>query len=88
MLSSTDDIPRLEDAPVQQPRSRLTMEGEYLGVPIDPRAARGDLSENARRSISHTSMPMQPQTYNGDEDWESYLNQIEVCAKLGTMVFL
>ena len=26
---------------------------------------------------------MKPQTYNGDEDWESYLNHFELCAELG-----
>ena len=43
----------------------------------------GDLSGNARRPISHTSTPMKPQTYNGDEDWESYLSHFEVGAELG-----
>ena len=46
VLSSIDEIQELEDAPVQQPRSRLTMEGEYLGVHIGPRA-RGDISSKA-----------------------------------------
>ena len=82
MLSSIDDIPELEDVPVQQPRSRRTRENDYLGVPRDPHARR-DLSGNARRPISHTSTPMKPQTYNGDEDWESYLSHFEVCAELG-----
>ena len=54
VLSSIDDIPELEDAPVQQPRSRITMEGEYLGVPIGPRA-RGDISSKAIHSFLHTS---------------------------------
>ena len=49
---------------------------------MDPHA-RGDLSGNARRPLSHTSTPMKPQTYNGDEDWESYLSHFEVCAELG-----
>ena len=82
VLSSIDDIPELEDAPVQQPRSRRTRENDYLGASMDPHA-RGDLSGNARRPISHTSTPMKPQTYNGDEDWESYLSHFEVCAELG-----
>ena len=54
VLSSIDDRPELEDAPVKQPRSRLTMEGEYLGVPIGP-SARGDISSKASRSFLHTS---------------------------------
>ena len=76
VLSSIDDIPELEDVIVQQPRSRRTRENDYLGVPRDPHA-RGDLSGNARRPISHTSTPMKPQTYNGDGDWESYLSQFD-----------
>ena len=82
VLSSIDDIPELEDVPVQQPRSRRTRENDYLGASMDPHA-RGDLSGNARRPISHTSTPMKPQTYNGDEDWESYLSHFEVCAEDG-----
>ena len=50
VLSSKDDIPELEDVPVQQPRSRRTRENDYLGVPMDPHA-RGDLSGNARRRL-------------------------------------
>ena len=50
VLSSIDDIPELEDVPVQQPRSRRTRENDYLGVPMDPHA-RGDLSGNARRQL-------------------------------------
>ena len=82
VLSSIDDIPELEDAPEQEPQSRPTMESEYLGIPIDPQA-KGDISGNASCSILHTSPHMKPQTYNGDEDWESYLNHFELCAKLG-----
>ena len=82
VLSSIDDIPELEDAPEQEPQSRPTMESEYLGIPIDPQA-KGDISGNASCSILHTSPHMKPQTYNGDEDWESYLNHFEIYAKLG-----
>ena len=82
VLSSIDDIPELEDAPEQEAQSRPTMESEYLGIPIDPQA-KGDISGNASCSILHTSPHMKPQTYNGDEDWESYLNHFELCAKLG-----
>ena len=82
VLSSIDDLPELEDAPEQEPQSRPTMESEYLGIPIDPQA-KGDISGNASCSILHTSPHMKPQTYNGDEDWESYLNHFEICAKLG-----
>ena len=82
MLSSIDDIPELEDAPEQEPQSRPTMESEYLGIPIDPQA-KGDISGNASCFILQTSPHMKPQTYNGDEDWESYLNHFELCAKLG-----
>ena len=82
VLSSIDDIPELEEAPEQEPQSRPTMESEYLGIPIDPQA-KGDISGNASCSILHTSPHMKPQTYNGDEDWESYLNHFEICAKLG-----
>ena len=82
VLSSIDDIPELEDAPEQEPQSRPTMESEYLGIPIDPQAT-GDIRGNASCSILHTSPHMKPQTYNGDEDWESYLNHFELCAKLG-----
>ena len=81
VLSSIHDIPELEDAPEQEPQSKPTMESEYLGIPIDPQA-KGDTSGNAGCSILHTSH-MKPQTYNGDEDWESYLNHFELCAKLG-----
>ena len=79
---SIDDIPEPKDGPAQQPRSRLTMKAEYLGIPIDPHASR-DISGNASCYILHTSPHMKPQTYNGDEDWESYLNHFELCAKLG-----
>ena len=84
VLSSIDDIPELEDAPEQEPQSRPTMESEYLGIPIDPQA-KGDISGNASCSILHacTAPHMKPQTYNGDEDWESYLNHFELCSKLG-----
>ena len=83
VLSSLDGIPALEDFPNQQPRSRRNLESEYLGIPIDPNA-RGDISTNARASATlHTSPPMKPQTFNGDEDWESYLSHFEVCAELG-----
>ena len=82
VLSSIDDIPELEDAPEQEPQSRPTMESEYLGILIDPQA-KGDISGNASCSILHTSPHMKPQTYNGDEDWESYFNHFELCAKLG-----
>ena len=82
VLSSIDDIPELEDAPEQEPQSRPTMKSEYLGIPIDPQAKR-DISGNESCSIMHTSPHMKPQTYNGDEDWESYLNHFEICAKLG-----
>ena len=82
VLSSIDDIPELEDAPEQERQSRLTMEAEYLGIPIDPHASR-DISGNASCSILHTSPHMKPQTYNGDENWESYLDHFELCAKLG-----
>ena len=58
------------------------MESEYLGIPIDPQA-KGDIRGNASCSILHTSPHMKPQTYNGDEDWESYLNHFELCAELG-----
>ena len=60
------------------------MESEYLGIPIDPQAT-GDISGNAACSILHacTTPHMKPQTYNGDEDWESYLNHFELCSKLG-----
>ena len=79
---SIDDIPEPKDGPAQQPRSRLTMKAEYLGIPIDPHASR-DISGNASCYILHTSPHMKPQTYNGDEDWESYLNHFKLCAKLG-----
>ena len=82
VLSSIYDIPELEDAPEQEPPSRPTIESEYLGIPIDPQA-KGDISGNASCSILHTSPHMKPQTYNGDEDWESYLNHFELCAELG-----
>ena len=82
VLSSIDDIPEIEDDPTQQPRSRLTMESEYLGIPIDPQA-KGDIRGNASCSILHSSPHMKPQTYNGDEDWESYLNHFELCTELG-----
>ena len=82
VLSSIDDIPELEEAPEQEPQSRPTMDSEYLGIPIDPQA-KGDISGNASCHILHTSPHMKPQTYNGDEDWESYLNHFELCAKLG-----
>ena len=82
VLSSIDSIPEPEDDPAQQPRSRLTMEAEYLGIPIDAHVS-GDISGNASCSILHTSPHMKPQSYNGDEDWESYLNHFELCAKLG-----
>ena len=82
VLSSIDDIPELEDATVQESQSRPTVESEYLVIPIDPQA-KGDISRNASCSILHTSPHMKPQTYNGDEDWESYLNHFELCAKLG-----
>ena len=82
VLSSIDHIPEIEDDPTQQPRSRLTMESEYLGIPIDPQV-KGDIGGNASCSILYTSPHMKPQTYNGDEDWESYLNHFELCAKLG-----
>ena len=82
VLSSIDDIPEMEDAPEQEPQSRPTMESEYLGIPIDPQV-KGDISGNASCSILYTSPHMKPQTYNGDEDWESYLNHFELCAKLG-----
>ena len=58
------------------------MEREYLGIPIDPQAKR-DISGNASCYILHTSPQMKRQTYNGDEDWESYLKHFELCAKLG-----
>ena len=79
---SSIDIPELEDSPEQEPRSRPTMESEYLGIPIHPQA-KGDISGNASCSILHTSPHMKAQTYNGDEEWESYLNHFELCAKLG-----
>ena len=82
VLSSIDNIPELEEAPEQEPQSRPTMESEYLGIPIDPKA-KGDISGNASCSILHTSPHMKPLTYNDDEDWESYLNHFELCAKLG-----
>ena len=82
VLSSLDDPPELVNFPPQPPRSRRTLENEYLGIPVNPND-RGDISGNARTSILHTSPPMKPQTYNGDEDWESYLNHFEVCAELG-----
>ena len=82
VLSSFEDIPELEDASEQEPQSRPTRETEYLGIPIDLQA-KGDISGNASCSILHTSPNMKPQTYNGDEDWESYLNHFEICAKLG-----
>ena len=82
VLSSIDVIPELENAPEQEPQSRPTMESEYLGIPIGPQA-KGDISGNASCSILHTSQHMKPQTYNGDEDWESYLNHFELCSKLG-----
>ena len=82
VLSSIDHIPEIEDDPTQQPRSRLTMESEYLGIPIGPHA-KGDIRGNASCSILHTSPHMKPPTYNGDEDWESYLNHFELCAMLG-----
>lgn len=80
-LSSIDDMPDLMELPVQQPRSRRTLEGEYLGIPIDTNA-RGDIIDNARNSVLK-SLPMKPQTYNGDEDWEAYLSHFEICAELG-----
>lgn len=80
-VSSVDDTPDLMDVPVQQPRSRRTLEGEYLGIPIDNNA-RGDISDNSRNPVLK-SLPMKPQTYNGDEDWEAYLSHFEVCAELG-----
>ena len=58
------------------------MESEYLGIPIDTQA-KEDISRNASCYILHTSPHMKPHTYNGDEDWESYLNHFERCAKLG-----
>ena len=82
VLSSISDIPELEDAPEQEPQSRPTVESKYLGIPIDPQA-KGDISGNASCFILHTSPHMKPQTYNGDQDWESYLNHFELCAKLG-----
>ena len=82
VLSSINDIPELEDTPVQEPQSRPTLESEYLGIPIDPQA-KGDISGNASCYILHTSPHMKPQIYNGDEAWESYLNHFELCAKLG-----
>ena len=82
VLSSINDKPELEDAPEQEPQLRPTMESEYLGIPIDPQA-KGDIRGNASCSILHTSPHMKPQTYNGDEDWESYLNHFELCAELG-----
>ena len=75
VLSSIDHIPEIADDHTQQPRSRLTMESEYLGIPIDPQA-KGDIRGNASCSILHTSPHMKTQTYNGDEDWESYLNHL------------
>ena len=81
-VPSIEDIPEPEDDPAQQSRSRLTMEAEHLGIPIDPHASR-DISGNASCSILHTSPHMKPQTYNGDKDWESYPNHFEICAKLG-----
>ena len=82
VLSAIYDIPELEDTPEQEAQSRLTMESEYLGIPIDPQT-KGDIRGNASCSILHTSPHMKPQSYNGDEDWESYLNHFELCAKLG-----
>lgn len=80
-LSSMNDMPDLMELPVQQPRSRRTLEGEYLGIPIDTNA-RGDIIDNARNSVLK-ALPMKPQTYNGDEDWEAYLSHFEICAELG-----
>ena len=83
VLSSLEGMPALEDVPIQHPRSKRALEGEYLGIPIDQNA-RGDISTNARAPTTlHTSPPMKPQTFNGDEDWESYLSHFEVCAELG-----
>ena len=83
VLSSVEGMPDLEDFAAQQPRSKRALEGEYLGIPIDTNA-RGDTSTNARAHATlHTSPPMKPQTFNGDEDWESYLSHFEVCAELG-----
>ena len=80
-LSSMDDMPDLMELPVQQPRSRRTLEGEYLGIPIDTNA-RGDIIDNARNYVLK-ALPMKPQTYNRDEDWEAYLSHFEICAELG-----
>ena len=82
VLSSIDDIPELEDAPEQEPQSRPTMESKYLGSLLDPQV-KEDISGNASCPILHTSPHMKPQTYNGDKDWESYLNHFELYAKLG-----
>ncbi|MCG8113571.1 MAG: hypothetical protein N0E59_22705 [Candidatus Thiodiazotropha taylori] len=81
VLSSVVDLPPLEEIPAQQPRTRHSLEGEYLGIPIDTHA-RGDISGNASAPVLH-SPPMKPKTYDGDEDWESYLSHFEICAKLG-----
>ena len=59
----------------------FTLENKYLGIHVNPND-RVDISGNTRTSILHTSTPMKPQTYNGDENWESYLNHFEVCAEL------
>ena len=82
VLSSIHNIPELEVAPEQEAHSRPTVESEYLGIPIDPQT-KGDISGNPSCYIPHTSPHMKPQTYNGDKDWESYLNHFELCAKLG-----
>ena len=76
VLSSLEGMPDLEDFAAQQPRSKRALEGEYLGIPIDANA-RGDTSTNARAHATlHTSPPMKPQTFNGDEDLESYLSHL------------
>ena len=82
VLSSIDDIPELEGTHEHEAQSRPTMESKYLGIPIDPQA-KGDISGNVSCFILHISPHMKPQTYNGDEDWESYLKHFELCAKLG-----
>lgn len=81
IISSLMDDQDLAGVPVQQPIPRRELEGEYLGIPHDA-CARGDVSGNASAPVLH-SPPMKPQTYNGDEDWESYLSHFEVCAELG-----
>ena len=53
VLPSINDIPEPEEDSAQQPRSRLNMEAEYLGIPIDSHA-NGDISGNASCSILHT----------------------------------